>query len=504
MNAMGPTADGSEFPPLLRRRLWYAMMALATEPRYRVLRWVLAAGLVVRLVLAPLSSWSVDTNGSVLAGISTVYYGNPYLSTTWFNPPLGPFLDVPFMAIPNLIYGPQALFSNVPAIVPVAVRTGVDATPFPIPAALLAWKMPLIVSDAVVALLLFREGPKLLAGVRGELLAAAWFLNPLVIWASSVHGEVDSLAALFVLLFLLTLARGEWAPAGLFLSLAIFSKGFPVVLVPLAVAVVIASPRLAERPLRARLVDLGWWAGGFAVPTLAFLPFIPHTFGDVAAKAVTPAYGGISLLGIFNAASPRGRSGPYFAFTTHLAYAGDILGAFRGAAVVGVLLGLLLLIYLLRKEPVSDRERFRWIALAALAALAGILLADPAPEPENLVGMLPVALLTLPVLSRQRAWAAYAALSAAGITLYWAFLTPFAMMYPLAAALGTPSVDWVNDVAIGYTEIPLLRGTLWLGSGLIGGTVILLWWGSSLVRLIPHRWLAAVRRRGHASVTDPD
>lgn len=482
--AESPT-PASEVPQESRvRRLWGAVGRLLRARELRRLRWILLIGLTARIVLAPLTSWATDTPGFVLSCVSFLYSGNPYLSTTLYNPPLGPFLATPLIAIPALLYGPHALLPAVATIAPVTVATGVDLSVVPIPAALLAWKLPLILSDLGVAILLFWTGRRYQLPVSAEWITAVWFLNPLVIWASSVHGEVDTLAAFFVLLALVAFLRNQWMTAGLAIGLAIFSKGYPLVLLPLAVAVTLTLPRLGVVARSGRLKEVGLWAAGLGASALPFLFILGPTLATLLGKAATPSFGGISLLAIFNPASPKG-SGWYFHFATDRTYAGWILDGFRGLAIAGVLAGIPLVAWNFLRRPSSPEAQLRVLALAMLLAIDGAILADAVPEPENLVGLLPLLLLTFP--SDRRRWAAalVVVLTASGLVLYWTFLTPFAMFYPLATQLGPGYVGWINRIAVDFLQTPGLRGSLWLASGVMGGAALLAVWVWSVVRLVP-------------------
>ncbi|HEV2316036.1 MAG TPA: hypothetical protein VGV89_00465 [Thermoplasmata archaeon] len=464
---------------------------LALAPEHCRLRWILLLGLAVRVILAPLTSWDFDTPGFVQAGISTLYTGSPYTSSLWSNPPLAPFLASPLLGVPAWFLGPQNLVVAVSAIAPVTAQTGVNATYLPVPAALLAWKLLFILADAGVALLLYAAARQGTFGValRPNVIAAAWMLNPLVIWASAVHGEIDSLAVLFVLAGLLALVGKHWTSAGLFLALAVFTKAYPIVLIPLALVVLWMAPRDLLHRSRTRMIDLGRWAGGFLVGSVAFLAFIPESFRLLDAKLANPEYGGLSVLAVFNGASPRG-SGWYAAFSSNLSYAALALDLFRGLAVAGVVCGTVLVALWLRQEPdASEARRLRWIVLAAIWSVVGVLIADSVPEPENLLAVIPLALLALPATRWRAPALAVALLSAAGLLLYLAYLTPFAMFYPLAHLLGNAQILWVNRVVIGYVHTPLLQGTLWLGAGLLGGGCLLYLWARSAVELIPRGWL---------------
>jgi hypothetical protein len=227
---------------------------------------------------------------------------------------------------------------------------------------------------------------------------------------------------------------------------------------------------------------------------LPFVRFLPQTLGILNAKATNPNYGGISVLAVFNAASPRG-SGWYFSFSTNLTTAAELLTVFRWLAFVAIGAGVLLVGYrLLRSTPPDGSRPFRLLLLGAQWAVAGVILSDPVPQPENLIALIPLGLLTLPQRSPRRHLAVLAALSGAGTLLYWAILTPLGMLYPLANLLGRNSVLWVNSVVLAYVHTPLLQGSLWLVAGLLGGASILFTWTSSGRQLMP--WEALQARLG--------
>ncbi|MCI4335700.1 MAG: hypothetical protein L3K17_00675 [Thermoplasmata archaeon] len=411
-----------------------------------------------------------------------VYSGNPYASTTWFNPPLAPYLAEPFVALITLLSGPQSLLISVPAIAPVAVATGVDAAVFPTSAALLAWKLPLIASDFGVALLLLRVVRERSGPGSGEWVVAAWFLNPLVIWASSVHGEVDTLAVFFVLYAVVLSAHQRWMAAGLALGVAVFAKGYPLVFLPLFAAALMASIPTGSVPERGRLKNLGRWVIGLGVSVVPFLYILPQTAAALLAKAGSPTYGGISVLAVFNAASPRA-AGVYATLTTTASDSMIAFGVLRSLAVIAVI-GATVGVYVrLHGTAVSVADRTTALAVACLIGGVAIFVSDSAPQPENVVGLLPLLLVAAPLFSNRAVKTSFAVLTAAGIAMYWSFLTPFGMFYPLAWMLGAPTVSWVNHVAIAYVEVPGLRGAIWLISGLVGGSTVLYLGASASLRL---------------------
>lgn len=501
-----PTVPGAEHPvgPIQPARALAIIRSYLTSAEHRRFQAILLAAAAARLVLAPFTSWTSDTPGFILSTVSFLYLGDPYATALWYNPPLAIYLAAPLVALPTLLFGPQSLVPVVSAIAPLTVQTGVDASQVPIPAALLAWKLPLIVSDLAVGVLLYGIAQRLHrpGGLAPTVIAAGWLLNPLVIWAGAVQGEVDTLAALFVLLMVLALWDGRWSAGGFLLGLAIFTKAYPIVLVPVLVAFVLAQP--SARRWGARLVRLGWTIAGLAVSSLVFLPFFGDFLSILEGRSVASAYGGVSVLALFNGASPR-FGGLYGALTTDLALAGDLLVVFRALAVVAIFAGAVFVAWRVhRPERAGDAaEPNRWLLLGVLWAVVGILLAYAVPQPENVLGVLPAALL----LGADRPWTwgvrSVVALSAAGALLYAALLSPFAVFYPLARALGPGAIGWVNGEVLAYVHATPLQGSLWLTAGLLGGAALLVLWVVSGVELAPEELKGRLWRRVRRDLPTP-
>jgi hypothetical protein len=129
-------------------------------------------------------------------------------------------------------------------------------------------KLPLIASDALVALLLYRlvrnqTGNEKLA----NLVPLIWFLNPLTIWISSGWGTFDTLPALFTVLALYLVFDGRFALSGISLAVAIGLKYYPVVLtLPLFI---LALDRGGRRGLAESLGSTGLTSLLFFVPSLS-------------------------------------------------------------------------------------------------------------------------------------------------------------------------------------------------------------------------------------------
>ncbi len=468
-----PTPRPSHGGVVARIRSWTdGLRGWWVRAEHRRLRWILVSGLLIRLVLAPLTSWAVDTPGFVLSAVGLLYSGNPYSSTTWFNPPLAPFLAEPFIVVPVLFQGPQGLLVTVSSIAPMTMATGVDGSVFPTPGALLAWKLPLILADSAVCLLLHRFGRSVRLPMSADALAVAWFLNPLVIWASSVHGEVDALAAMLVLAAFLAFSSGRWLFSGLALGLAIFAKGYPLVLLPVFGAALLASWAHDKTVIRERTRPLLRWLAGLGISAVPFLYLISPMETLLLQRAANPTFGGISVLGIFNAASPKA-GGWYASFASNPLSAVAAMNVLRGVGRIGICLAVVAVYVAYRRSPTGRLGRLEILGLAIFTATAALVLSYSAPQPENLVGVLVALLIALPGLTRAKALTAYVVLSAAGLAMYWSFLTPAGMFYPLANLLGPWAIRSVNGSAISFVGFSGLRGSLWLVEGLVGGGMLL-------------------------------
>ncbi|MCI4322039.1 MAG: hypothetical protein L3K05_07030, partial [Thermoplasmata archaeon] len=475
----GPMAPTPGRPPLfgpisegLRRGVRWTIVrarALATEERYRRLRLVLLAGLAVRLVLAPITSWGVDTPYFTLSAVRMLQTGSPYGGYTFFNPPLGPVLELPGFALLSLFGSPEGFVRWFPALGPVAVHTQSVIPYLPTPAALLALKLPLIASDLAVALLLFHAIQRSWGDRVATAAAAAWFLNPLVIWSTAVHGEVDTLAALFVLAALLALERRSAVLTGVFLGLGTFAKLYPVLLVPLAAAV-LALDAARGSPMRTRWVPLARLSAGLALSVVPFLPLLSGFAVVIAHQSGNVNFGGLTVLIVFN---------PNITSIARLwppGTASALVAVLEATAVVGVALSVGALAVRFARSP-PGRIELPDLALLSLGAVAGSLLAILTTQPENIVAVLVPLALAAPVIGRYGA-RAYWTVSLAAWAQYLTLLTPLAFFYPLFVAIGPGAVGWANRWVVAYAlnQGPVPAGAFWILLGVVGGGALIGTW----------------------------
>ncbi|MHB1435322.1 MAG: hypothetical protein ACYCPN_05355 [Thermoplasmata archaeon] len=455
---------------------------LAVAPEHRRLRWILVAGLVVRLLLAVTTAWPNDTASAIRAAQSVLEFGNPY-TLGWGEPPLVPFLAAPTVALAEALFGAGSLLPVVPQLAPLATVTGFSFLVSPSPAALLAWKAPLILSDFLVGLLLYHLAGQMAPSVldRRPLVVALWILNPLVIWSSVVDGEVDSFVALFLLLLLLSLLYRWWAIAGVAIALGTFTKGYPFIFLPVALVVAVGPALAGLEPWAAARRALLRLGAGIVPVLLVFLFLASEVVTILSSDFFSTAYGGASLTVIFNPSSP---TGGWYGQVVGSPWAPVVLmSVLRGLAAIGVVAGALLLAGTYARSPSISRRRLPGIWWALLLTAASVLLADPTPQPERLLGVLSLLPLGVVLVDRRRWVALTAALTASGFTIYAAFVTPLGVFFPTITRLGPSATHQMVNWVLAYAAVPLLRGSLWYVAGLLGGATLLAIWFFTLREL---------------------
>lgn len=248
----------------------------------RLLRWssVFWAGLALKLVCAVLFGSHVATRWFAPFVYSFVHshFANPWDIAMQAGEPL---------AFP---YGPGMLLLLAPAWLPAAVTSFEPASHL----GLFLLRLPLLAADLAILLVLMRW----LRTHAREVIVAYW-LNPVVWYATYVHGQLDLLPTALLAASLYVLVRGRLAIAGSLFGVALATKAHLLVAFPLAL---VYAYRVHRRPaawlrfgglaaLTAALLYLG------PLPSAAFREMVLGSAESKKLFAVTLAYGtgGMSL-----------------------------------------------------------------------------------------------------------------------------------------------------------------------------------------------------------------
>jgi hypothetical protein len=146
-----------------------------------------------------------------------------------------------------------------------------------------ALKLPGILADALIGLALFVSGSSR-SGALGFAAAAAYSLNPAVVYNTGFWGQADGVWIALLCASLALLVRERPAPAACALTLAVLTKPQALAFVPLVALL------LARRGGRALA---GPALAAAAIFLLVFLPFLLHgTFVETLAAILRSTFGG--------------------------------------------------------------------------------------------------------------------------------------------------------------------------------------------------------------------
>ena len=256
---------------------------------------VLLIGLLVRLLIAPFLAHPFDVYRFYFNGQSLI---NGTLHLSFFLVPYRyAFFLFAFPAgyafnfITTLIGNTTIPLSSInPALIP-GPPWDISLVPGPIFDLLV--KAPLILSDAIIAWILFLIIQKQLGSEKLAVAAsAAWFLNPFVIWISSAWGMWDTLPALFTVLALYFVLEDRFYLATAATILAFAMKLYPVVVV---VPLLILVSRRSEKRVICNMLGIGL-VMSLLLFAVSFAGLTDELQGTVTGSApVGPYFSGLSF-----------------------------------------------------------------------------------------------------------------------------------------------------------------------------------------------------------------
>lgn len=257
------------------------------------LREVLLLGVLVRVAIAPFFAHPFDVYSWYTVGESVTSGKQPLES---FLVPYGYsfFLFVfPAAFAFNFLSAYTGSFTIPMSSLNPALIPGSPFTILVVPGPLfdLLVKLPLILSDLIIALVMYKLITRHVGDERIAVSAAAlWFLNPLTIWVSSGWGMFDTLPALFTVLGLYFLLDKKFVYAGALIAMAIEMKYYAVVLI---------FPLLLVSWQKGRWRGLAESSGGGAAVTIILgAPLLAETASHFTSLVGGSASSGLSYSGL--------------------------------------------------------------------------------------------------------------------------------------------------------------------------------------------------------------
>ncbi len=423
-------------------------------PTPTLLRFMLL-GLVVRLLLAPWTSFPYDTYPFYGAAVGTLAGIGPYGNVLYTYPPLFSVMMYPLFALLSLFMDPAEFGVFLPSMVEVSRATGMLVPFVTSPPFNLVMKLPLILGDLLVGLTLYRTMNRWSGREAGERAFLVWFLNPLVIFISSIHGQFDVLAAYCALLGVLAFMDRQYLFSGAVLGIGVLLKIFPAYLVvALSIALLldmIKDMRQGEI-LRALRPSLLFVAGG-VLSLLSVLPFLmgSSSFLDyIFRRGTYSSVGGMNIWFVSPLFSSMGEGG---GGETGIPF-GTIL------LIAGIVITVTASLFLLRK----GRERGR-LLLTCTATMALVLVTQSMTNPQYMIWLFPFLILTS--AEQPRMVRKVYALTLIGLLYLFSLQSGFVFIYPLAQYVGWPSVEFLNGGIEAYFIGTGLQRAMVLGA--LGG-----------------------------------
>jgi hypothetical protein len=139
----------------------------------------------------------------------------------------------------------------------------------------IGWKLPLVVADIATAGAIYRLSLRF-APDRATLLAALWLVNPVVLWVSAGHGQVESIAILSVFAGLELALAGRLFAAGLVTGLGVGIEYFPIAVLGAVIVLWRGGHLTGRRPL------LAYGVGLSVSLTCCFAPLLVDAVGRTA------------------------------------------------------------------------------------------------------------------------------------------------------------------------------------------------------------------------------
>ena len=230
---------------------------------------ILAAGLAVRLILAPMFADYSDF--SFWAGISfdVREEGSIYRDYDLWYPPVWGYVISAFSPLLDL-FGCTPLEGVVDEASSIGYAVG-DGW-IPSPAAVFVIKLPIIISDVLCGFFIHSIVLRISDDRRKALLSAAlWTFCPLTIYVSAVQGQFDSIQVLLVILAVWSYLNGSYFPAGAFVALSVLTKPFSALIVLPLLALIITYEYGNKRHVKSAL---GYIAGGLVMTAFVCVPII--------------------------------------------------------------------------------------------------------------------------------------------------------------------------------------------------------------------------------------
>ncbi|MDD5503591.1 MAG: hypothetical protein PHH26_09075, partial [Candidatus Thermoplasmatota archaeon] len=314
-------------------------------------------------------------------------------------PPLWYYTFAPLFKILAPIFDPSGYGVFSPTSMSYAVSPWVCSPLF-----LTVVKIPLMLADFITGLVIFGIVKEFSGdSKKAKSTFAFWFLNPIVICISAVHGMYDILPAMMALVAFWLMYKNRPALAGVALGLSILYKAYAVFLIPLYLAYALAAYGKTDgwREKLWRAFKFG--IGGLVVAGMFFIPnmLLSKDFVSVfQSRAIGLNVGGLNPWMIVYL-GPVGQA--IFNFVTNHPASFYYLPAFV-STLAGIAIAYCTYIAI-RKNSGDKSKDLRIFLTGNMLAVVMILVSLLVTNPQYIIWMLPFAVAGIALYGWNRKWA---------------------------------------------------------------------------------------------------
>jgi hypothetical protein len=414
---------------------------------------LIVIGILIRLTLAPYTSWSSDVAVWFHTSMSGFYGLHLYDRPGFSYPPVWGYMLQILGWIVHVAGGRPTFFSVVNPDLSNASSTTADFSSIVTsPAYNLLFKSILGGFDLATALVirqfvLFAARDR----CRADLAMMAWFLNPYVIYASAVQGASDTIVGFSVLAAVVLVLLHRPLVGGVAWAIGVLTKLIPAVLVAELVLGLVLSRRSRNRPIRFRMAQVALFGLGAVIASLLILApeslfgsaqaIIFNTFHRTREPAII---GGLSLTGVRHLKQWSWLFGWAYQHSGIVFLASSIAQA---VAVVGWGVWAFVLL---------PRSAVFGLLTGTVGALASVMLLAPLGQPTYVLWWLPVLIVLVFLTGGGRLH--LAVLSVAPLVFSVGILGPTAYLAPLSTYTHVISASTVSSGVVSWYLAP---GRLW-------------------------------------------
>jgi len=413
----------------------------------RMLLWAIVAGFTIRIAVAPWTSWTYDTYPFYQGIVDQLAGLGPYGHMVYSYPPAFNFIEYPFSIILALFSDPTQWVTFVPSMVEVGRVTNMVVPTVTSPGFNLTYKLPLILADYLCGVLLYRFVRKIKDEDSGRRVFILWFLNPFVIFVSSIYGNFDVLAVFFTLLALYAMYSRRYLSAGLAVGLGVSIKLYPLYLGLFCFAYLVGQvvvnygtrDDLMDR-LKSPIKFIAGAIGGASSIVISIL-LNPSLMVFINGRMSNNDMGGINIWGLlrtgnvlFNGSSAL----PQDEFT--------LVNTVTSYLMFLILFLILLRVFMMLRSSHERHEEH--MIFGSMSVFVVLLLFQPVTHAHYLLWALPFLLLCS--LYQHRFEHIVFALSVVGVVFWLALQSYMAFLYPLSVYTGAIPTDLINQVVVDY------------------------------------------------------